>query len=209
MRECGFVQLEILAMCKEQDMKPRFSSRYGTISQKTKAMAITEVSIAIVQRHEFVSGIRTELDNTRTAILPIAGAAVYAPTANFRSSSSVNQRPIAVGAQEETRGPPTPKRATAIHKVGRLSVKQREIPLTKTKEAPIVIEYPTPKRSITRPAIGDVSMYINCHVPKAMPISPRVRFKSDRISPTKGASDIATMPNPRYTPKTPEKITHL
>ena len=47
----------------------------------------------------------------RTAMLPTTGADVKAPTANFRSLSFVNQRPAAVGAQADMRGPPTPKRA--------------------------------------------------------------------------------------------------
>ena len=70
----------------------------------------------------------------------------------------MNQKPTAVGAQADTKGPPIPKRETAIHKVVRSLAKERVIPLIKTREAPIVIEYPTPKRSITRPAIGDVTI---------------------------------------------------
>ena len=44
--------------------------------QKSKAKAITSVSIAIVQRHESVKGIKSEFDMTRTKMLPTAGAAV-------------------------------------------------------------------------------------------------------------------------------------
>ena len=52
----------------------------------------------------------------------------------------MNQKPTAVGAQADTKGPPIPKRANAIHKVVRSLAKERVTPLIKTREAPIVIE---------------------------------------------------------------------
>ena len=132
--------------------------RRVTTSQAVTATSMAADSNATVNRHDPVSGMNTEFDRTRVAMPPRTGAVLYAPTANLRSCSSLNQVLTTLGAPAEINGPPMPNRAIADQNPTRPPAEALARPLARMTRAPIARDRRSPSRSTTRPAGGAVAM---------------------------------------------------
>ena len=134
------------------------STRFQTTIQTAVATAPIVASKTSTCRHESNHSSSTGFVTASVIVPPIAGATEYQPTPRRRSFSSGNQVAISFGADADTKGPNTPKKAIASHREPSPCAAARSTSEPLTERPPSASDQPSPIRSMNRPASGAVTM---------------------------------------------------